>query len=99
MPILPIQPHADPHTRYIHIMWSLACNNLLIKKQVHLLVTKRDNPGFLQLYTTTITAAFLCKLDQPSIFSDSSLVIQYACPPLPVSQIIYEIAVIVKPPR
>src|SRR5436189_6273146 len=95
-----IQQPAYPRTQYVHILRPLACSHLLIKKQVHLLVTNRDNPGFLRLYTATITATFLRKLDQPSVFSDSSLIIQHArIPPLPIYHIKNEIAAIAGPRR
>jgi hypothetical protein len=66
---------------------------LLIKKQVRLVVTNRDNRRFLRLYTATISATFLHKFDQPSVFSDSSLVIRYTRVPfLPVSHLKHGIA-------
>jgi hypothetical protein len=72
---------------------------VLIKKQVHLVITDRDNHRFLRLYTATISAAFLHKFEQPSVFSDSSLVIRYTRVPfLPVSHLKHEIAALVNPP-
>jgi hypothetical protein len=72
---------------------------LLIKKQVRLVVTNRDNRRFLQLYIATISAAFLRKFEQPSVFSDSSLVIRYTRVPfLPVSHLKHGIAALVNPP-
>jgi hypothetical protein len=70
---------------------------LLIKKQVHLLVTNCDKAGFIRVYTATITAAFLHKLDQPSIVSDGSLIIRYAR--IPMSCLKQEIAAILEPSR
>jgi hypothetical protein len=72
----------------------LARKHLLIKKQVHLLVT---NSGFIRVYTATITAAFLCKLDHPSLFSDSSFIIRYTN--TPISNVKQEIATILEPLR
>jgi hypothetical protein len=72
---------------------------LLIKKQVRLAVTNRDNHRFLRLYTATISTAFLRKFEQPSVFSDSSLVIRYTRVPfLPVSHLKHGIAALVDPP-
>jgi hypothetical protein len=70
---------------------------LLIKKQVHLLVTNTSKRGFLRVYTATITTAFLRKLDQPSVFSDSSLIIQYAR--IPRSDVKQEIVAILPSKR
>jgi hypothetical protein len=70
---------------------------LLIKKQVHLLVTNCGKAGFIRVYTATVTAAFLHKLDKPSVFSDSSLIIQYAS--ILPSHLEQEIAAIVAPSR
>jgi hypothetical protein len=70
---------------------------LLIKKKVHLLVTDRVKAGFIRVYTATVTAAFLRKLDKPSVFSDSSLIIKYAS--IPTSHLEQEITAIVRPSR
>jgi len=78
-------------------LYPLARKHLLIKKQVHLLVTNISKRGFLRVYTATITAAFLRKLEQPSLFSDSSLIIQYAS--IPRSDVIQEIAAILPSKR
>jgi hypothetical protein len=67
---------------------------LLIKKQVHLLVTNCYKAGFVRVYTANVTAVFLRKLDKPSVFSDSSLIIQYAS--IPPSHLKQEIAAIVE---
>src|SRR2546423_3735901 len=94
------QEPANPHTQYAYIFGSLGRTRLLIKKQVHLLVTNCKDIGFLKLYTSTVTPAFLRKFDQPSVFLDSSLVIQCAhIPSKPVSYIKREIAAIVEPPK
>jgi len=93
MPAPTTQEPAYRHTKYVYILGSLARKHLLIKKQVHLLVTHRDKAGFIRVYTAIVTAAFLCKLDKPSVFSDSSLIIQYAS--IPFSHLKQEIAAIV----
>ena len=73
---------------------------MLIKKQVHLLVTNCKDVSFLKLYTATVTPAFLRKFDQPSVFLDSSLVIQCAyISSKSVSYIKHEIAAVVEPLR
>ena len=70
---------------------------MLIKKQVHLLVTNCKDIGFLKLYTAIVTPDFLRKFDQPSVFLDSSLIIQCAhIPSEPVSYIKHEIAAVVE---
>lgn len=72
---------------------------LLIRKQVRLVVMNRENHRFLRLYTATISATFFRKFGQPSVFSDSSLIIRYTHVPfLPVSHLKYEIAALVDPP-
>jgi hypothetical protein len=67
---------------------------LLIKKQVHLLVTNGYKTEFVRVYTATVAAAFLRKLDKPSVFSESSLIIRYAS--IPPSHLKQEIAAIVE---
>jgi hypothetical protein len=77
----------------------LARKRLLIKNRVRLVVTNRDNHRFLRLYTATISAAFLRKFEQPSMFSDSSLVIRYTRVPfLPISHLRHGVAALVDPP-
>ena len=93
-----MQQLANPHIQYAHILQSLASNYLLIKKQVHLLVTNRDN--LIRFYTATITAAFLRKLNHPSKFSDSSLVIRCTrIPSSPISRLKHELAALAEPTR
>jgi hypothetical protein len=93
------QQPAHAHTKYVYLR-VLACKHLLIKKQVHLFVTDAFNRRFLRVYTATVTDAFLRKFDQPSVFSDSSLVIRYVrIPFLPVCNLKREIAVLVDPPK
>ena len=84
-------------TKYTYIIGFLARKHLLIKNQVHLLVTNCYKAGFVRVYTATVTAAFLRKLDQPSVFSDSSLIIEYTS--IPRSNVKQEIAAILPSKR
>lgn len=80
--------------------WRHSCSDDTARQSphtVHLLVTNCKDIGFLKLYTAIVTPAFLRKFDQPSVFLDSSLIIQCAhIPSKPVSYIKHEIAAVVE---